>query len=67
MNITIIAETGGNRLHGVTSQLVGAANELGGTITLLCPGGVGESEASEISGVSKVISLRGDCLSLIHI
>ncbi len=63
MDITIIAETGGNRLHGVTSQLVGAANELGGTITLLCPGGVGESEASEISGVSKVISLKGDCFS----
>ena len=63
MNITIIAETGGNRLHGVTSQLVGAANELGGTITLLCPGGVGEIEASEISGVSKVISLKGDCFS----
>ena len=63
MNITIVAETGGNRLHGVTSQLVGAANELGGTITLLCPGGVGESEASEISGVSKVISLKGDCFS----
>ena len=63
MNITIIAETGGNRLHGVTSQLVGAANELGGTITLLCPGGVGESEASEISGVSKVVSLKGDCFS----
>ena len=63
MNITIIAETGGNRLHGVTSQLVGAANELSGTITLLCPGGVGESEASEISGVSKVISLKGDCFS----
>ena len=63
MNITIIAETGGNRLHGVSSQLVGAANELGGTITLLCPGGVGESEASEISGVSKVISLKGDCFS----
>ncbi len=37
--------------------------ELGGTITLLCPGGVGESEASEISGVSKVISLKGDCFS----
>ena len=63
MNITIIAETGGNRLHGVTNQLVGAANKLGGTITLLCPGGVGESEASEISGVSKVISLKGDCFS----
>ena len=63
MNITIIAETGGNRLHGVTSQLVGAAGELGGTITLLCPGGVGEIEASEISGVSKVISLKGDCFS----
>ena len=47
----------------MTSQLVGAANKLGGTITLLCPGGVGESEASEISGVSKVISLKGDCFS----
>ena len=63
MNITIVAETGGNRLHGVTSQLVGAANELGGTITLLCPGGVGESEASERSGVSQVCSLKGDCFS----
>jgi electron transfer flavoprotein alpha subunit len=63
MNITIIAETSGNQLHSVTSQLAGAAGSLGGTITLLCPGGVGESEASEISGVSKVISLKGDCFS----
>ena len=57
MNITIIAETSGNQLHSVTSQLAGAAGSLGGTITLLCPGGVGESEASKISGVSKVVSL----------
>ncbi|MEE2625663.1 MAG: electron transfer flavoprotein subunit alpha/FixB family protein [Candidatus Thermoplasmatota archaeon] len=63
MNITIIAETSGNQLHSVTSQLAGAAGTLGGTITLLCPGGVGESEASEISGVSKVVSLKGDCFS----
>ena len=63
MNITIIAETNGNQLHSVTSQLAGAASSLGGTTTLLCPGGVGESEASEISGVSKVISLKGDCFS----
>ena len=63
MNITIIAETSGNQLHSVTSQLAGAAGSLGGTITLLCPGGVGESEASEISGVSKVVSLKGDCFS----
>lgn len=63
MNITIIAETSGNQLHSVTSQLAGAAGSLGGTITLLCPGGVGESEASKISGVSKVVSLKGDCFS----
>ena len=28
---------------------------------MLCPGGVGASEAASISGVSKVISVEGDC------
>lgn len=63
MDITIIAESNGNELHPVTSQLVGAASTLGGQVTVLCPGGIGEKEASEISGVSKVVSLKGDCFS----
>ena len=63
MEITIIAEKNGSQLHSVTSQLVGAATTLDGTITVLCPGGIGEVEASEILGVSKVISLKGDCFS----
>lgn len=63
MEITIIAETSGEGLHPVTEQLVGAAGSLGGVITVLCPGGVGSSDASAISGVSKVISLQGDCFS----
>ena len=63
MEITIIAETSGEGLHPVTEQLVGAASSLGGVITVLCPGGVGSNDASEISGVSKVISLQGDCFS----
>ena len=63
MEITIIAETSGDGLHPVTGQLVGAAGSLGGPITVLCPGGRGASEASDISGVSKVISLEGDCFA----
>ena len=63
MEITIIAETSGEGLHPVTEQLVGAASSLGGAITVLCPGGVGSNDASVISGVSKVISLQGDCFS----
>ena len=63
MEITIIAETSGEGLHPVTEQLVGAASSLGGVITVLCPGGVGSNDASVISGVSKVISLQGDCFS----
>ena len=58
MEITIIAETSGDGLHPVTGQLVGAAGSLGGPITVLCPGGRGASEASDISGVSKVISWK---------
>ena len=63
MEITIIAETSGEGLHPVTEQLVGAASSLSAVITVLCPGGVGSNDASVISGVSKVISLQGDCFS----
>jgi electron transfer flavoprotein alpha subunit len=58
--VTVIAEISGNNLHPVTSQLVGAA---GGEVTVLCPGGVGASDAASLSGVSKVISVEGDCFS----
>ena len=56
--VTVIAEISGNNLHPVTAQLVGAA---GGDATVLCPGGVGASEAASLAGVSKVISVEGDC------
>ena len=58
--VTVIAEISGNSLHPVTAQLVGAA---GGDATVLCPGGVGASEAATLSGVAKVISVEGDCFS----
>ena len=58
--VTVIAEISGNSLHPVTAQLVGAA---GDGATVLCPGGVGASEAASISGVAKVISVEGDCFS----
>ena len=58
--VTVIAEISGNNLHPVTAQLVGAA---GGDATVLCPGGVGASQAATLSGVAKVISVEGDCFS----
>ena len=58
--VTVIAEISGNDLHPVTAQLVGAA---GGDATVLCPGGVGASQAAALSGVAKVISVEGDCFS----
>ena len=61
MEVTIIAETTGDALHPVTAQLVGAACSMGGAPTVICPGGIGTSEASTISGVVKVISAEGDC------
>ena len=61
MDITVIAESSGDGLHPVTAQLVGAAVSIGGTPTLLCAGGVGATEAASIAGVSKVISVVGDC------
>ena len=61
MNITVIAESSGDGLHPVTAQLVGAAASIGGTPTVLCAGGVGATEAASIAGVTKVISVIGDC------
>ena len=61
MDITVIAESSGDGLHPVTAQLVGAAASIGGASTLLCAGGVGATEAASIAGVSKVISVVGDC------
>ena len=58
--VTVIAEISGNSLHPVTAQLVGAAD---GDAIVLCPGGVGASEAAALSGVSKVISVEGDCFA----
>jgi len=61
MDITVIAESSGSGLHPVTAQLVGAAASIGGTPTVLCAGGVGATEAASIAGVTKVISVIGDC------
>jgi len=56
--VTVIASISGNNLHPVTAQLVGAA---GDGVTVLCPGGAGAAEAAALSGVSKVLSVEGDC------
>ena len=63
MDVTIIAEITVDGLHPVTSQLVGAAIAIGGTPTVLCPGGLGTTAAASISGVSKVIGVKGDCFN----
>jgi electron transfer flavoprotein alpha subunit len=63
MDVTIIAETAGDGLHPVTSQLIGAAIAIGGTPTVLCPGGIGTAAAASINGVSKVIGVEGDCFN----
>ena len=61
MGTTVISESTDGALHPVTAQLVGAASSLGGPITVICPGGVGSADAAEIHGVTKVISVEGDC------
>ena len=61
MQVTVIAESSKEGLHPVTAQLVGAAEAIGGTPTVLCAGGWGADEAASISGVAKVISVIGDC------
>ena len=62
MSTTVISESIDGALHPVTAQLVGAASSLGGPITVICPGGVGSAEAAEIYGVTKGISVEGDCV-----
>ncbi len=61
MEVTVISEGIEGSLHPVTAQLLGATSPLGGDITVLCPGGVGAADAASISGVSKVISVEGEC------
>ena len=61
MKITVISESSNGSLHPITAQLVGAASTLGSPITLICPGGFGDTDAAGISEVTKVISVKGDC------
>ena len=61
MDITIISEVSNDSLHPVTAQMVGAASSIGGSVSVICPGGFGSVDAAKISGVSKVISVEGDC------
>ena len=63
MECTVIAETVGDSLHPITSQLVGAASSLGASPIVVVPGGFGSEEAASIDGVSKVVSVVGDCFS----
>ncbi|MEO2114916.1 MAG: hypothetical protein ABGX21_01175, partial [Candidatus Poseidoniia archaeon] len=63
MSTTVISESSNNSLHPITAQLVGAASALGGSITIICPGGIGATDAAQISGVSKVISVEGGCFN----
>jgi len=61
MEMTIIAETSKGSLHPVTNQLVGAASALGAQPTVICPGGIGSTEAAAIDGVESVIAVTGGC------
>lgn len=61
MVTTVISESSNGSLHPVSAQIVGAAASLGEAITVVCPGGFGSSEAAQISGVAKVISVEGEC------
>ena len=67
MGTIIIAETTGSDLHPVTAQLVTVTYDPEGNVSndvaIICPGGVGASAAAKIAGVSKVISVEGDCFS----
>ena len=63
MECTVIAETSGNSIHPITAQLVGAASSLGAAPTVVVPGGIGAEDAASIDGVSKVVSVVGDCFS----
>ena len=64
MSFTIIAETNGDALHPTTYQLIGAASSVGSKSIVICPNGRAASQASEINGVEKVISVVGDCFDI---
>ena len=64
MSFTIIAETNGDTLHPTTYQLIGAASSVGSKSIVICPNGRAASQASEINGVEKVISVVGDCFDI---
>ena len=64
MAVTIIAETTGESLHPVTSQLIGAAVSLGEEAHVICPGGFGSEEVSKIVGVERVTAIIGDCFEV---
>lgn len=65
MDTVIIAETKGGELHPTTSELVSAANALGGSPTVLVPGTSDSAApaAASIAGVGRVIAVVGDCFS----
>ena len=63
MTVTIIAEQQQEGTHPTLAQMVSAAKGLGGTCKVIIPGGSGEQEASNISGVDKVMKMTGECFS----
>ena len=64
MSTTIIAEQQEEGIHPTLPQLVHAASMIGGECTIIIPGGGGESEASEIVGVHRVLKFNGSCFSV---
>jgi len=64
MSTTIIAEQQEEGIHPTLPQLVHAASMIGGECTIIIPGGGGESEASEIVGVDRVLKFNGSCFSV---
>ena len=64
MSTTIIAEQQEEGIHPTLPQLVHAASVIGGECTIIIPGGGGESGASEIVGVDRVLKFNGSCFSV---
>lgn len=63
MSILVIAEHNNSELSPVTSNVVAAASEIGGDITVLVAGkdaGSVAEEAAKLTGVSKVLSASAD-------
>ena len=64
MSVTIVSEPHEEGMHPTLPQLVRAASIIGGSCTVIIPGGNGADEASKIQGVEKVIKLNGACFSV---